>query len=168
MKFIFYTGACLMTCLFFIQNSEAKLIRFKHKLVGESKYSFTKVCETLLGKSVPLVQFKSIGELDCMGTIVRVQDYCIKSEAAKAYYTRALVSKKKQKVICQSAKIVNLKYECEGKKDPYCLNEKSGCKYFKKIMAYRLDLNYSYLNEEVKPRTLTCRFGDTGSTSLPL
>lgn len=149
--------ACLMTCLFFVNISFAKILKFEHKVTKESEHSFEKVCNEMAGKSIPLAQYANIKELDCMGQMIDVRKFCIKEEAANAYYTRALVAKKKKKVVCQSAKEVRIKYLCEKENDPYCKSEAIGCALFKKSMAYRLKLQYSYLSSNV-PKSLTCYF----------
>lgn len=150
-----YFWACLWTCLFFVQNSESKIIKDDHYVIGSNEFSWTEVCQKITKRDSPLIEFASISTLDCMGEKVNVAKFCDQVEAANPFYTRALVSKYKRKVICQSAKRVVIKWECEGSQDKYCKDLDIGCFLFKEKLARRLKLVHKSLTEK---KFLNCYF----------
>ncbi len=137
-----------MTCLFFSQFSFAKVIKDDHFVTHSNEYSWEKVCEKMVGRKSPLIEYHSKSKLDCMGTKVKVIKYCESVEAGNPYLTRGFVSKEKNKVICQSGSRVILKWQCEGKKDPYCKDIDIGCFLFKEKLARRLKLVHKSITDE--------------------
>jgi hypothetical protein len=147
--------ACLLTCLFFSQFSHAKIIKDDHYVIDAKEYSWEQVCKTLTKRASPLIEYSSVSGLDCMGEKVKVVKFCDEAEASNPYFTRAIVSKSKRKVICQSAKRVIIKWECEGKEDNYCKDIDVGCFLFKEKLARRLKLVHKSLTEN---KYLNCYF----------
>lgn len=147
--------ACLWTCLFFSQVSNAKILKDDHYVIGEKEFSWEKVCKKLTKRDSPLIEYKSINELDCMGKSVKVIKYCDDVEAANPYFTRAIVSKNKKVIVCQSAKRVIIKWECEGATDKYCKDIDLGCFFFKEKLARRLKLAHKSLTDG---KILNCYF----------
>lgn len=90
-----------------------------------------------------------------MGTTVKVVTFCDEVEASNPYFTRAFVSVKTKKVVCQSAKRVILKWQCEGNSDPYCKDIDIGCFLFKEKLARRLKLVHKSLDSG---KYLNCYF----------
>ena len=141
--------------LFFSSFVQAKIIKDDHYITGQKKFDWKQVCFKLTKRSSPLIEFKSIYELDCMGTTVNITPFCDETEAANPYYSRAIVSKTEKKVICQSAKRVVIKWECEGKKDRYCRDSEIGCFLFKERLAKRLKLVHQSITDK---KYLNCYF----------
>ncbi|MFT6632428.1 MAG: hypothetical protein ACJAS4_002391 [Bacteriovoracaceae bacterium] len=157
-----YFKACLWACLFFSQFSNAKLIKDDHYVIDTKEYTWEEVCKVSTKRASPLIEFSTISHLDCMGTKVAVVKFCDEVEASNPYFTRALVSKTKRKVICQSAKRVIVKWECEGKDDRFCKDIEIGCFLFKEKLARRLKLVHKSLTEN---KYLNCYF-DTQKNEL--
>ena len=149
-----------MACLFFYGPVFSKIIRDDHYVTGEKSFDWKQVCFKLTKRSSPLIEYKNIRELDCMGKAVKVVRFCDEIEAANPYFTRAIISKSKKQVICQSAKRVVIKYECEGKADRYCKDVDMGCFLFKEMLARRLKLAHQSLtdNQLKDKKFLNCYF----------
>ena len=71
---------------------------------------------------------------------------------------------KNNKVFCQSAKRVVVKYECEGNKDKYCNDVEVGCFLIKEKLAMRLKIAHQSL---LQNKVLNCHF-DIHSSKLEL
>jgi hypothetical protein len=154
-----------MTCLFFVQNSYSEVIRYDNSVTGSSKFSWEQVCKFLTKRASPLIDFKSVSEISCMGEVKQAIDFCDHIEAKNPYFARAIVSKEDRTVRCQSSKRVILKWKCEGKLDKYCKDPDVGCFLLKEKMARRLKLAHKSLTENGK--ILNCYF-DTQKNSLKL
>lgn len=155
-------GACLMACLFFTQIVSAKIVKDEKTVTGRSTHSFKDVCKFLTKRESPLVEYKSISKLNCMGDIKEVAPFCDYKEAPNPYYIRAIVNKKEKKVECLSAKKVIIKYQCEGKQDKYCIDSEMGCFMLGEKLAKRLKVSHDSKTEEDK--YLNCYFEIKQST----
>jgi hypothetical protein len=157
--------ACLTTCLFFVQNLNAEVIRYDNSVTGESKYSWEEACLFLTKRTSPLIDYKSISELSCMGETKQVIDFCDHKEIKNPYFARAIVDKKNRTVRCQSSKRVILKWKCEDQLDKYCKDPEVGCFLLREKMARRLKLAHKSLTDDGK--VLNCYF-DTQKNSINL
>lgn len=160
-----YIMACLTACLFFAQFSQAEIIKDDKTVTGRSTFSWTSACEYLTKRKSPLIDYKSITSLSCMGDIKEVVDFCDYKEAANPYFIRAIVLKDKKQVECLSAKKVILKYKCEGAKDKYCLDSEIGCFMLKEKLAKRLKTVHDSLTDNKK--ILNCYY-EIGSNFMEL
>lgn len=154
-----------MTCLFFIfpANVHSKVIEYKNYILKENKYSLTEVCKSLTKRDSPLIDIDSISHINCMGKSLDVSVFCSDKEITNPYFTKAFISKKDKKVVCQSAKRVIVKYECSKEDfDKYCKDKELGCFLIKEKMAKRLSLAHSGLEKKI----LSCYFGIRDSLSL--
>ena len=97
-----------------------------------------------------------------MKKMIDVRKFCEKKEAANPYLTRGKVGK--NSVLCQSAKRVVIKYECEGKEDKFCQDVEIGCFLIREKLAMRLKLAHRSLTQE---KYLNCHF-DIHSTKIEL
>ena len=149
-------GACLMACLFFSQFSIAKIVKDEKSVTNRSIHSYKEVCKFLTKRESPLVEFKSISKLNCMGDIKEVAPYCDFKEAANPYYIRAIVNQKRSQVECLSAKKVILKYECGDKNDRYCIDSEMGCFMLGEKLAKRLRIVHDSKTDSDK--FLNCYF----------
>jgi len=140
------------------------MIKDDHIIKDERFYSWEEVCRSLTKRESPLIEYKSISKLDCMGTAVDVMKFCDEKEAANPYFTRAKVDKTTKKVICQSSRRVVLKWECESKSDRYCKDIEVGCFLFKEKLARRLKLVHQSLTDG---KYLNCYF-DTQVNTMDL
>jgi hypothetical protein len=152
---IYRIWACLLVCLFFAQASHAKIIKDEHYITSSYKYSWKEACRFLTKRDSPLIAYKSVDSLDCMGKTVKVISFCDDKQVTNPYFTRAIVSNAKKQVICQSAKRVILKWECEGKEDKYCVDPEVGCFLFKERLARRLKLVHHSITDK---KYLNCYF----------
>ena len=156
-------GACFITCLFFAQFSEGKLLQDEKSITGETTFSFQEACKYLTKRDSPLIEVHSINQLNCMSEIKDINPFCNHKEAANPYYIRALVDKDSKRIKCLSSKRVILKYQCEGNKDQYCEDQDIGCFLLKEKLAVRLKAVYKNLSKE--EGILKCYF-DIGGDSL--
>lgn len=146
--------ACLFFILSFSSTTFGKVITDDHYKIKETIYSWQDVCRKLTKRTSPLIEYKSISQLDCMGDIVDVIKFCDEQEITNPYLTRALVKKDKT-IRCVSGKRVVIKWECEGKEDKYCKDPDIGCFLFKEKLARRLKLIHQSVTDK---KHLNCYF----------
>ena len=158
-------GACLMTCLFFALSSHATIVKDDKSVTGRKTFTYEEVCENLTKRKSPLIDFKSITSLSCMGEVKAVAPFCDLKEAANPYYIRAIVLEESKKVECLSAKKVVIKYACEGKNDKHCLDSEIGCFMLREKLAKRLQTTHDSFTENKK--YLNCYF-EIGKKSIEL
>lgn len=158
-------GACLMTCLFFAQLSHGEIIKDDKTVTARSKFSFEEACEYLTKRKSPLIDYKSITSLSCMGEVKDVAPFCDYKEAANPYFIRAIVLKDKKQVECLSAKKVILKYKCEGAKDKLCLDSEIGCFLLREKLAKRLKTVHESLTDN---KTILNCYYEIGFNSMEL
>lgn len=157
--------ACLMTCLFFAISSFATIIKDEKSVTGRKTFSYTEVCENLTKRKSPLIDFKSISSLSCMGEIKQVAPFCDLKEAANPYYIRAIVLQETKQVECLSAKKVVIKYACDGKDDKHCLDSEIGCFMLREKLAKRLQTTFDSFTDNKK--YLNCYF-EVGKKTIDL
>ena len=157
-------GACLLACLFFVQNSFAKILKDEKYITGQTEFSFQEVCKFLTKRESPIIEFSNISALNCMGEKKEISKFCDHKEAANPYFIRGIVDKKKRKVVCLSSKRVIIKYGCEGKADQYCKDAEIGCFLLKEKLAKRLKISHQSVTDK---KVLNCYF-DIGTNSLDM
>lgn len=163
-------GACLLTCLFFVQFANGKILKDDKYITGKSQFSFEEACKYLTKRNSPLIEVSSISVLSCMGAKKEIGKFCDHKEAANPYYIRGILDKKNKKVICLSSKRVIIKYGCEGKKDRFCKDAEIGCFLLKEKLARRLKISHQSLTEidsSSQKKALNCYF-DIGTNSLDM
>lgn len=135
----------------------SKIIQDDITSLDKKRFSFETVCKAITKRDSPLISKKNIHELDCMGSRVKVSKFCEKELIMDPYYLRAYVDDKS--VVCVSGKKVSLKYECEKKNDPYCLDKNIGCDLIQEAFALRLRTTYTSLLQNLdKKSILHCIF----------
>jgi len=142
-------------CFFFATNLFAQIIKDEKYITGTSEYSFEDVCKFLTNRESPLIDYKSVTSLNCMGKSLKVAPFCEEKEAANPYYIRAVVDKESKKVQCLSSKRVIIKYQCKSKEDTYCKDVEVGCFLFKEQLAKRLKIVHQSLTDQ---NILNCYF----------
>lgn len=140
--------------------SFAKIIQHDVYQVSPKKtFSLQDVCKTMLKKEFPLLQAHSATKVDCMSRLVDSIDFCEKKLPADPYLASGFVDSKNQKVVCQSARRVVVKYACEGSDEAYCKDSSAGCNLIKSKLARRLDLSHHSLLDSLEgKKELNCYF----------
>lgn len=138
----------------------AKIIQHDVYQVSKKKtFSLKEVCKTMLKKDYPLLQAHSASKVDCMSKLVDSIDFCEKKFPEDPYLVSGVVDSKEQKVICQSARRVVVKYSCENGDEMFCQNSNLGCDLIKSKLARRLDLSHhSLLHTLDGKKELNCYF----------
>jgi len=152
-----------MTCLFFSQFLNAKVLKDDFFFKSENSYSFSEVCKTLTNRESPLIEKVSADTIDCMGLKKNVIEFCDLKESDNVFLARAYIDEEKKSVKCRSGRSVIFKWKCEGKNDRYCKDADIGCFLVKEKLARNLKLNHKALDK--KSRTLSCYF-DLGKMSI--
>lgn len=149
--------------LFVTLSLNAALLR--HEIFNAQKkiYSFKEVCESIGLRSLPLMVPEGVSKLDCMGTKVVLSQFCqnqFKASSQLNSLTRGYVEKS-EKVVCEFAEYVNLKYRCDDKSNSLikCRDDKKECLQMGTLFAQKLQLEYSSL---IGQRELNCRFVKVG------
>lgn len=145
-----------MACLFLSTPVSAKIIKDDVFVKSEKTYSFEQVCRALVKRESPLIEARSVGKLDCMGTIVNVSDFCQKEFERDPSYARAMV--KDGKVKCQMATRVIMGYQCASSGDGLCDDKDIGCYKLREKFASNLFLSHASSSREGKGRKLNCYF----------
>ena len=103
----------------------------------------------------PLIEARSVGKLDCMGTTVNVSDFCLKEFEREPSYARAMVQDGKVK--CQMATRVIMGYQCASG-DGLCDDKEIGCYKLREKFASNLFLTHASLLKEGEGKKLNCYF----------
>jgi hypothetical protein len=154
----FNMWARFLACLLFSHTLNAKILQDEVVISDEKFFSFKEVCLELTKRDSPLISEHSLTELDCMGKIIKVGDFCDKKTMDDPYYIRGLVDKTQKKVICKSAKRVHMKYECKNSYDRFCQEAELGCYLLQELFAKRLKTSHATLLTEGKSKILSCHF----------
>lgn len=113
----------------------------------------------MLKKEFPLLQPHSASKVDCMSRLVDSMEFCEKKLPADPYLASGFVDAKSQKVVCQSARRVVVKYSCDNGNEAYCQNSNAGCNLIKSKLARRLDLSHHSLLDTLEgKKELNCYF----------
>ncbi len=108
----------------------------------------------------PLTEMASGGKLDCMGDLVSIDQFCLKSYKASPSYMRGF--EKNGKVICELGDRVIAKYTCDGSmtaKD-FCYDSARGCKKIGKSLVRNLQIYHQSMTRDLdgKALALNCIF----------
>ena len=150
--------ARFLACLLLCNPLNAKILQDEVVISDEKIFSFEQVCKELTGRESPLISAQSMTQLDCMGMIIKVGDFCDKKTQDDPYYIRGLVDKTQKRVICKSAKRVHMKYECENVQDRFCQEAELGCYLLQELFAKRLKTSHATILPEGKSKILSCHF----------
>lgn len=146
--------AHVFMCLFF-QNAYTKVIKYDVYQISKKEHTLNEVCLKILNKEYPLVEMNSVTQVDCMSTLVEINDFCEKTYPTDPYLIRGIVEK--DKAYCQSASEVILKYTCDSK-DEYCFDSSIGCFKLQAKLARRLKVIHHSIIKKSKSSELNCYF----------
>ena len=140
--------------LFFLNSSYGAVL--KHEISGPryEEFSFKEVCEKFGAKNFELIDVKSLTEIDCMGKVFPVNNFCLDKFPLDKTFTRALLDKKTKKVKCEFSSSVMLAVSCDARDLKYCFKPEEGCEQLKKIYANRLGIAHFSILE----KNLNCYF----------
>lgn len=159
MSLVIKYKARFLTCLFFLlSQANADLVMDRVKVIDEKIFSYKTVCKKLTKRDSPLITFKSITKLDCMGETVDVSKFCDLKTKNDPYYIRAVVDKENKSVVCKSAKRVQIKYLCNSKRDKLCRDKEVGCYLLQEQLAKRLKTSHASIIIDGKQKVLNCHF----------
>jgi len=140
--------------------ADAKVMEFKVSKQIRKTSSFKEACEVMGYSDNLLVESKGMVALDCMGKIVKVNDFCAKKPQKGKAFLRGFINKKEKKVICQYGNSANLSLSCETRKTrKYCGAPAESCRKLKNYFAKDLEVTHHsrlFANEQ---ETLNCYFG---------
>jgi hypothetical protein len=140
------------------QEALASLAQFD--VINSEKISFDykKVCDVMGAKEAVIITAPTVNQLDCMGTKVTIIDFCLKDYAKDSKFIRAFVEPKQKVVICEKAKRVILKYQCETKDSERCLDSEIACFDLKKTLAYNLKVFHHSAQGTKDKKVISCIF----------
>lgn len=147
-----------MGCLLLASSlSFAKVLKDDVYLLDSKKFSLKYVCEKMIGKVFPLIEAKSISEVDCMKKVVSATEFCQKELAEDPYLARGKVID--DNVECISSSRIIFKYQCDKKSD-LCDDHEIGCFKVKENLATRLQISHSSVTDN---NILNCYFSKNQS-----
>ncbi len=139
---------------------EAKVMEFKVSKQIRKSSTFKNACESMGFTNNLLIEAKGMVALDCMGRLVKVNDYCAKQKQEGKSFLRGFIDKSEKKIICQYGNSANLSLSCETKKTrKYCTSPEVSCKKLKNFFAHDLEVTHHSRLFENDRETLNCYFG---------
>ena len=99
-------------------------------------YAYWEVCESFGHRDNVLVERLSYTQLDCMGKVVSVEQFCRKRHGHSPLYLRGFLPVKGG-VICEKGLEVELEYECQGQPKG-CSSVESHCHLLGRTFAANL------------------------------
>jgi hypothetical protein len=108
-------------------------------------YTFKETCEKSGIRETPLITAPSLKELDCMGTIVSLNEFCLKNMLDAKNFSRGYAQAEQKKVFCQSANGLSLSINCTANNKKLCAHEKEACRDLQALYARNLKLVKSTL-----------------------
>jgi hypothetical protein len=140
------------------QRAIASLAQYDVINSEKISHEFKKVCESMGAKESVIVTAPTVNELDCMGTKIKVIDFCLKDYVKDSKFIRGFVDPKQKLVICEKAKRVMLKYECETKDSERCIDSEIACFDLKKTLAYNLKVFHHSVQTTKSKKVVSCIF----------
>ena len=124
----------------------------KHEISKPQYESFplSEVCKKLGAKNIEIIEAKSLSEIDCMGKVYPVIDFCLNQFLVDKTITRALVDVKTKTVKCEKSVSVLVSISCDKRDMKYCFKPKEGCEELRIMYANRLELvHFSLLEKNI-------------------
>ena len=125
-----------------------------HKKIFELK----EVCALSGVKETPLLEIVGMKNIDCMGKMVNVFDFCSQQFAEHEEFLRGIVEAKK--VVCHFGQRAVVQVGCSKDDLAYCKDSLRGCAKVKRELARNLRLFHHGIAQNIqsKPTSLTCVF----------
>ncbi len=142
----------LQSVLFFLLSPMASSAIIKHDILTPKldTFTFKEVCQKLGAKNLELIEEKSPTEIDCMGKVFPVIDFCLNQFLMDKTVTRGIIDGKTKTVKCERSTSVMVSLSCDKKDLTYCFDPKKGCSELRKLYANRLDLvHFSMLEKNI-------------------
>ncbi|PIK13952.1 hypothetical protein [Halobacteriovorax sp. JY17] len=133
----------LLILLFMQWPCFSKVLENKAISLSSEKYSFRDVCKAMGVKNNLVEVAKGQTKIDCTSRVVSILDFCKKNSSKRQSLIRGRVDVlSKNNVVCEYAKSVILKVECDT--DFKCSSSiKNDCLKLKNAFAYTLELTHS-------------------------
>jgi len=123
-----------------------------------------------------LVDAPSLVHIDCMGTLIKAQDVCLKKKSEiDPPLLRAYINTKKREIVCQMGTSAVLSMGCEGREErKKCTNAKGYCQELQEMFAHQLEVvhvsGHGQGNVRGKfqdsPSSVTCFFSQNSGEKL--
>jgi len=150
----------ILISLFMTFASSARVMEFKVSKQARKSSTFKEACEAMGFRNNLLVESKGLVALDCMGRILKVNDYCAKQVQTGKAFLRGFINKAEKKVVCQYGNSANLSLSCETKKTrKYCESPVTSCRKLKNYFARDLEVTHHSRLFKDEAETLNCYFG---------
>jgi hypothetical protein len=152
------------TVLFILSLISVEAEVLKHEASSKTIKSFTfkEVCTGLGSKNNEMIEAKSLTEIDCMGKVFPVMQFCLNQFPLEKTLARGIVNSKEKKVECEMSASVTVSVSCDKRDLKYCFDPKKGCEELRKIYAYRLEVAHYSLLE----KNLNCYFSKSIGENL--
>ncbi len=146
----------LLYLIFILLSFSINAAVLKHEVVNAryEEFPFREVCEKLGAKNFELIDARSMTEIDCMGKVFPVNNFCLDKFPLDKTFTRAIIDEKNKKVRCEFSSSVMIAVSCDARDLKYCFKPEEGCEQLKKIYASRLGIAHFSLLE----KNLNCYF----------
>lgn len=145
--------------IFITMSANAKLVQYD--VYGSNKFyfSFRQVCEHYRA-ALSLIETPDANTVTCMGQSFDIQKFCQDKYKKDNKYARAYIDNKNERVICQTARRIVLKYKCKPNSNSvFCRQADQGCSSMKKALAHNLDLVHKSLTKrDDASKELNCYF----------
>ena len=146
--------------IFMALASQAKVMEFKVSKQIRKNSTYKEVCEGMGFSDNLLIEAKGMVALDCMGRIVKVNDFCAKHTQKGKSFLRGFIDKDEKKIICQYGNSANLSLSCETKQTrKYCDSPENSCKKLQAFFAKDLEVTHHSRLFNNEKETLNCYFG---------
>lgn len=117
----------LLLSLLLQATTQAALLKHEVTSAKRVHYSYRKVCQVMGHRHLLIVEPKNTYQLDCMGSIVDVFDFCKKQFPGDPELTRGFINSKMQEVTCERGTSVVVGIGCDKRDKSYCIRPKEGC-----------------------------------------
>ena len=109
-------------------------VKTKFKDSSYKYFEYKKVCEAFRSDAT-LVYPKTLQDIDCMGKIISVTEFCKNEFPANPNLARCYIDLEEKRVVCQFAREVWVDVGCDSKVLKNCKNPKKQCEDLKKNFA---------------------------------
>lgn len=131
-----------------------------HEVTGLRRdfYAPKDVCETMGHKHSLIVTARPPAELDCMGRMVQLTDFCQKIEKSGLSLLRGRLDPLTDQVICEYGDGLVFSMRCHSGNSKYCEDAQSGCKGIQDVFAKGLRVSHAALLPDGGDHRLNCYF----------
>ncbi len=120
--------------------------------------SYKEVCQLMEKNHLVLIGAASTWQIDCMGDVVSVFDFCKRKISQKRIFLRGYVNQKDNEVICETGKTVYLSLACDKRHKGLCVKPLESCRKLNQIYAQELELVHHSLIPKDIDDALNCYY----------